>query len=139
MPKATASREAKRYDLKSLPEGYVMLRKLSYGELLKSRAIAQSMEMSDENGHAKGRMVINLDGVAIYDFAHSITEHNLEGDNGPLNFLNAKDVLELDPGIAQEIEGYIGELNKVPVETDVPFDSKSAKQSETVDLKSVQT
>jgi hypothetical protein len=116
-----------------------MLRKLSYGELLKSRAIAQSMEMSDESGHAKGKMIINLDGVAIFDFARSITEHNLEGDNGLLNFQNAADVLNLDPIIAQEIEKYISALNENPVETDVPFDSKSAKQSETPELKSVQT
>lgn len=134
MPKAVVSVEAKRYDLTTCQDGFVSLKKLSYGELLHSRQLAQTMEMSDNDGGGpKGQLTVNLYGVAAYDFAHSIIEHNLEDADGrQLNFQNVADVMNLDPVIAQEVEKLIDDLNggnETAVNKNAPLSSTSAKPS----------
>ena len=125
MPKATISSEPKRFDLQTAPpDGYVVLKRLNYGQTLKRQSISQQTEVSDDgpSGRAVGRIHVDLQGVAAFDFRYSIIEHNLQKDDGsPINFSNVADFADMDPDIAQEIDDYIIKFNG--------FD-KSAKQRE---------
>ena len=125
MPKATISSEPKRFDLVTAPpDGYVVLKRLNYGQTLKRQSISQQTEVSDDtpSGRAVGRIHVDLQGVAAFDFRYSIIEHNLTNEAGALiNFSNVADFVDMDPDIANEIDEYIVKFNG--------FD-KSAKQRE---------
>lgn len=134
MPRAVATNETTREELKTLPSGFVVFRKLNYGEILKRRSISQQMEMSEEEGTGKpqGAMVIKFDAVAAYEFARAIVDHNLENENDqPLNFNSVADVMKLDPIVAQEIEGLINRMNNYEENptADRPLSSKSEEPS----------
>jgi len=134
MPKAVATQQTERFDLKSLPEGFVELRKLNYGEVLRRREMSQQMDFGEsEDGRPKGTFVMDMDGVAIFEFSRSIISHNLTDENdAPLNFQDAAQVLKLDAPVAQEIEALINKLNQFDVDLsqDRPFSSTSEKPSE---------
>jgi hypothetical protein len=131
MPKAVASQEGFRYDLKSLPEGFVVLRRLNYGEMIRRRELGADISMSREN---KADFTFNQTAVALYEFKHSVIDHNLEDEEShKLNFDNAADVVKLDPRVAQEIERRIDELNK-PEEDLGPLPSTSGESSPQRDL-----
>lgn len=141
MPKATATVEAIRKDLVTCPpDGFVMLRQLTYGEYLKRRDMAQRMEaVQGEDGRSPTGMqvVVNSAAVAMYEFGNLIIDHNLEDENGKkLNFNDHQDVVKLDPRIASEIEKYITDMNEFeasPMGTEngkkVPFSSTSEEPS----------
>lgn len=136
MPKAVASQDTERKDLKTLDEGYVVLRKMSYGEILHRRDLAAKI------GRAAGgddvEFKLQFLAVQQYEFSKCIVEHNLEKDDaGTLfNFKDAKDVALLDPVVGQEIETLIDGMNKLPGEETARFprtsnDGDSAGQADT--------
>lgn len=116
MPKATVSMEATRYDLKSLPGGFVMLKQLSFGQMLKRRDRAAKFYQEQSNGNAaNARTQIDIlnEISRQFDFAHCIVDHNLEDDSGnKLTFTNSATLDILDPRIASEIERYIDAMNQ---------------------------
>lgn len=120
MPKATRNeKETVRHDLVSLPEGYVILRKLDYGEILRRRELGISVIPGE--GKEKSEVNIHSVDVQVYEFSRSIVEHNLEdGEGNALNFKDKRAVISLDPQVAQEVENLISKLNEPPSE-----DSKS--------------
>jgi hypothetical protein len=134
MPKAVATQQTKRFELKTLPEGFVELRKLNYGEVLKRREMSQQMDFAEaEDGRPKGTFVMDMDGVAIFEFNRSIVSHNLTDENDqPLNFTDPQHVMWLDSAVAQEIETLITQLNQFDADLrqDVPFSGTSTKPSE---------
>ena len=115
MPKATVSMEATRYDLKSLPGGFVMLKQLSFGQMLKRRDRAARYMQEQAQGNNVGRIQIDIlnEVSRQFDFANCITDHNLEDDQGnKLDFSNTATLEVLDPRIAAEIETQIDSMNQ---------------------------
>lgn len=112
MPKATVSRNTEKFDLKSCPEGYVVIRRMTYGEKL-SRT-DQMMNMSTSGSAEDRAMHIQMmtKNIALQDFANLVVEHNLTDDNDkPLDFRNAQNVMMLDPVIGDEIGTLIDRIN----------------------------
>jgi hypothetical protein len=113
VPRATAiTTEGDKVDLKTLEGGYVQLRKLTYGEMLKRR------DMAVRASSGRGRDV-NIDfqqlEVAVYEFSHAVVDHNLEDEDGNKLDLSKRSIVEsLDPIVAQEIEQLIDDMNQLP-------------------------
>jgi hypothetical protein len=116
MPKATATIvEPERHDLKSLPEGWVVLKRLTYGQKLERKAMA-SVASAETQGRGSRNMKLQMaminEEAQLYDFTHCVVEHNLEDDSG--NLLNLQDInaiRSLDPRIGEEIERLMDKMN----------------------------
>lgn len=116
MPRATNNvEELQHCDLKTLPEGYVKLRRMTYGQFLHRQGMSMDMQMKSE-GRGKGNVVdidVGQERVTEFEFAICIAEHNLEDDAGVLlDFKKAHCVQLLDPRIGQEIGRLIDDMNK---------------------------
>lgn len=116
MPKAVANTEATfKYELASLPGGFVVLRKMNYGEILKRRDM--SMKMRAGEGREGPEVELTNLKVMVFEFSKSIVDHNLEDEEErKLDLTNRDAVMRLDSRIAQEIETKIMELNEPPGE-----------------------
>ena len=119
MPKATVNLDGQRIELKSCPGGYVVIKQLPFGMMLKRRDLA--LKYSEEvNGQrvsddAKRQISINImnEQSRRFDFKHCIIDHNLEDDHGnQLDFGKPATLDILDPRIAAEIERAIDNLNQ---------------------------
>jgi hypothetical protein len=117
MPRATVNVEGTKIDLKTCPGGFVTLRQLSFGQMLKRRDMAAKyMQEFAPGKNATNRITIDIlnEVSRKYDFAHCIIDHNLEDDKGnKLDFANTMSLDVLDPRIAAEIEEEIDKLNLV--------------------------
>jgi len=115
MPKAVATKETERYDLQTCSGGFVELRKFTYGEVIKRRELSTSMKADPDapRGQRKMEMGLNFTDTQLFEFKTAIVSHNLEDEDGRvLNFQSPQDVMKLDPGIAQEIEVIISNMNR---------------------------
>ena len=131
MPRATIDREETfRYDLKTLPAlngdlgGYVLLRRLSYHQMMQRRDIAAKIGWEErratggkkqQRGEETVKAMMEVMNVATmeYEFRNSIVEHNLEDHNGNLlNFDSPETFRNLDPKVGAEINKYIDDLNQ---------------------------
>lgn len=119
MPIASVSNKPVRKDLKTLPGGYVDLRRMSYGEKLDRLEKGNSQQMSKPGG---GNVVVDVKTFARLvqelDFSRCIVDHNLtwiaseDGPEQPFDFKNDRSAFDrLDAQIAEEIGQYIDELN----------------------------
>src|SRR5215813_8592389 len=116
MPRATVNADGTRIDLRTCPGGYVVLRQLSFGQMLKRRDMAAKymQEFGTGRDNNTNRITIDILNEASrkYDFAHCIIDHNLEDDKGnKLDFTNSMSLDILDPRIAAEIETEVDKLN----------------------------
>lgn len=113
MPVAVVRGESKRFDLKTLEGGYIVVREMSYGEKLLRQGLSGKLKlMADKKSDYAGEMEMATRQLAMWDFANLVTEHNLTDiDERPLNFKNAFDVEKLGPRIGEEIGTRIDELN----------------------------
>jgi len=114
MPKGTVSLETERKELKTAPpDGFVLLKRMSYGQTVERRSMLTLGFESDGNSNDfKGEMSMGNKRITAYEFSHCIVDHNLDGDDGQKMDLNKVEALDtLDPKIGQEIEKYIGEMN----------------------------
>lgn len=123
MPKATASVEAERHDLKTLEGGFIRARRLTYGEILKRRELVQTMRGRPSQGNkdeAETEVSLHFLDVQVYEFGRCIIEHNLELEDGgrTLNLSTKEDVLKLDPRVGQEIENILDAMNNPPTDTE---------------------
>ncbi len=114
MVRAVVSPDDKeRIDLRSLPDGYVVLRRLSHGEYLAPRDLAMEMHMEgkgQKDMHALAKMM-NRE-VTQYEFSKCIVEHNLEDEHGNLlNFGSPSTLDKLDPRVGEEIGKHIDRMN----------------------------
>src|SRR5262245_33703865 len=116
MPKATISQEAVRYDLKTLPEGYVELRRMPYGQWLHRQELAMRLSIEAQGRQQagfKGEMVMANQAVTQFEFQQCVVSHNLENDAGePLDFRSPHSLALLDPKIGNEISRYISEMHE---------------------------
>lgn len=115
MPRATNNiTTTEHIDLKSCPDGYVELRKMTYGQYLERQALAMDMQMQTGKKNSGATMDINMAqrAVAEFEFRHCVAGHNLEDEQGNiLDFKNAVHVHLLDPQIGQEIGENIDRMN----------------------------
>jgi hypothetical protein len=115
VPKATANTlTSEKHDLKTLPEGWVSLRSMTYGQMLQRLDMAGEMSFAKTKGNqAEGKMQMMQAKVTCFEFSSSIVDHNLEDEDGrKLDFSRLEDVRQLDPRIGAEISSLIDELNK---------------------------
>lgn len=119
MPKAIANiNQTQRFELKSCPGGYVVIRRLSYGKKLERQEITMQMRMFQEEARRGGKGTSSMDismmarKVAEFDFKNCVAEHNLEDDGGvTLNFSEPHYVHMLDGNIGDEVGNLINEVN----------------------------
>ena len=126
MPNATANlEETERLELKSLPEGYVVLRRMTYGQIVQRRALSKmSMAMEKGSRSLAAEMAMSSKEITLFEFAHCIVEHNLEDAEGrTLNLSSEKDFAKLDPRVGQEIEFKIAKMN----DTDIDDEEEQGK------------
>jgi hypothetical protein len=114
VPVATISLgDTERHELKSCPGGYVVLKRMTYGESLERRTMMK-LQFTTRKGqkNLEGELAMANRRVQMYEFQHCIVEHNLTDNmERPLN-LNDPVVLNvLDPRIGQEIESLISDMN----------------------------
>lgn len=116
MPRATVNRDSTdKILLKTCPpDGFVVLRRLSYGEYLARQEMSMQMRLVGEGG--KGSQS-NMDLALLqrktteFEFKSCIVDHNLEDENGqPLDFRQSTTIDKLDPKIGQEISQHVSDL-----------------------------
>jgi len=124
MPVATVGDfDNTRHELKTAPpDGYVVIRRLSYGESLRREALSTNFTV-DGNSNAKdfvGNVKIDQEAVAQFDFEHCIVEHNLTDKNEKLlNFKNPADLAKLDRRVGKEIGDLIDDMNNFEEDEEV--------------------
>jgi len=121
MPRATIIQATERHDVTTLPAvgdeeaGYVVLRRLTFGEKLSKDAEAMKMRFgmsSASQGNVDAEVSLISEYVTYLEFAKCVVEHNLTDEKGqPLNFKNQAHVQSLDPRVGDEISTLIGEMN----------------------------
>ena len=119
MPKATVDVEStQKFDLKTLPEGFVVLRRMSYGQILQRRMFTKlEVGSSGKGGDFRGELAMANAKVTEFEFQKCIVDHNLEDHTGrKLDLTKASDFNQLDPKVGQEIEEYITDMNNFEAE-----------------------
>lgn len=113
MPKAVVDfSDTERHDLKTLPGGFVVLRRLSFGQKLQRQQMAVQMNMRGQGKNAEASLVQETTKVSAFEFAHCVVEHNLEDlDGRTLNFQNVADVVKLHPMVGEEVDALINGMN----------------------------
>lgn len=107
-----------RFDLKTLPDGYVMLRPLPFGMKLERRDKATKMSMEAAAGRGSdSTQKFELETLSkwsrAYDFKHCIGEHNITDVNDvQLDFGNPMTLQLLNPKLGSELESLIDKLNE---------------------------
>ena len=114
MPRATVSTEATHYNLETVPEGWVKLRALSYGEK-KRRADRAGTAYTEQRGRTLSQrqyFQAAFTDSTLFDYSHCVVDHYLEVDNGRnLDFSNPRTLDVLDPRVGDEIEKLMSQLN----------------------------
>lgn len=115
MPKAiNNNQETERHELKSLQGGFVVVRRLSYGEKLQRRQMVSGFKVSaGKRDDFAGEMNLVNEKATLFDFQRCIVDHNLEKDDmgTKLNFSSIEDIRMLDPRVGEEIDGILDDLN----------------------------
>lgn len=116
MPVATVTDNSVRKELKSCPpDGFVVIRRMNYGESLKRKEMMASiaMQMDGKKGEGtKMQMDILQEKTALWEFCHLVLDHNLTDEKDrKLNFKNPQDVMMIRGQVGDEIQQYINELN----------------------------
>lgn len=120
MPVVEQDNEPQRFDLQTAPpDGFVVVRPLSYEEMLKRRdSSARTVMRSDGDGRKAPReaTIEQLqEATRHYEFAHQIIEHNLlDKSNNLINFRDPKSFRKLPYKVASEIEQILDDLNEEP-------------------------
>src|SRR5258706_2668959 len=92
MPRATVAVDTERFDLKTLPEGFVVIRRMTFGEKLERTDQMMKIHGSTVDKDNPFEMSMSTKRIALKDFGALIVEHNLTDENDrALNFKDAKD------------------------------------------------
>ena len=115
MPRATVDTTPTEYDLKTLPEGKVSLKKMSYGAWLTRQEMMMEIQMSgSKGGETSGSMKMANRAVTEFELRNTIVAHNLEDEHGNPLDVNSPQFLDvLDPRVGGEISGYVSEMHEV--------------------------
>ena len=114
MPRATVSNDTERFELKSCDKAFVVLKRLTYGQLLERREMSTQMLLQGGGqGGGQGELKVVQRAVAEFEFRNCIADHNLEDESGELlNFTRPATAMSLDPRIGEEIGRLIDEMNQ---------------------------
>lgn len=123
MPRATVDQSpGEKIPLKTCPDGYVILRRLSYGQKIQRREMSTQLTMdmsSKKKSDAKAELAMLTMNSTIFDFSHCIVDHNLEDEIGnKLNLSTLLGLASLDPKVGEEIETLLDRLNNFEEELD---------------------
>jgi len=133
MPIATVTEASENIPLKSCPpDGFVVIRRMNYGESLKRKdmmaSIAMSMDTS-KKGPQETKMQMDLlqEKTSLWEFSNLILEHNLtklvnskgqpckkddpDAREMPLNFKIPSDIQMISGQVGDEIQMHIDRLN----------------------------
>lgn len=105
---------SKRFELKTLPEGFVVIKSMTYGQKLTRGDLTSKMKIqaSRSSKDVQGEIDLMQRAVALWEYANLIEDHNIEDVDGrKLNFKDQQDVNKLGARIGEEISTYIGKLN----------------------------
>jgi hypothetical protein len=109
------NQDTERFDLKTLEGGFIVARRLSYGEKLQRRAMVSNFRVrpGDKKKDFEGEMNFVNEQATLFDFQHCIVDHNLDKDDDgtKLNFANLNDIRLLDPRVGEEIDSLLDKLN----------------------------
>lgn len=138
MPLAVVMSKPERHDLKTCPGGYVMVRRMSFGEKMTRRGFNSKMDLEMTRGSRSAKSTVDLfnEQMEMYDFSHCIAEHNLtklvnkntglpcDADDPdavevPLDFTKPSDVKLLAGPIAEEIGTVMDKLNNFEEDPEV--------------------
>lgn len=120
MPVATRTVETQRFPLVTAPpDGYVVLRRLTYGDKLARQGMVSKMRFSASRARdMQGEIDMMTEQTAVLDFGQCIVEHNLTDESGePLDFKNPLHVKALDGRTGEEIGTYIDRMNSFEEDT----------------------
>lgn len=118
MPVATVDpEETHRFELKSLPEGFVVLRRMSYGEWLQRQEMLLKMKIESQGkSNTSGEMSMANKEVTALEFRNCIVDHNLTDSQGNnLDFRSPIAIATLNPKVGSEIGEYINGLHEFEV------------------------
>lgn len=123
MPRATVNvSDTERFDLRTCTGGFVELRKMNYGEMLKRRGMAGEMVYkSSATSRKEMEATLKLANAEVikFEFRNCIVDHNLTDDNDvALDFRSVETLNKLDPKIGEEISKLIDDMNQLPDEED---------------------
>lgn len=132
MPRATVDLNPEdKVDLKTCPGGYVVLKRMTYGQKLERMKHVSKLqvEMGGRGRSTRGEMQVMQKASTLYDFKMCIVDHNLEDENGTkLNLGIERDVDRLDPRIGEEISNAIDKLNNFEDEDNGEGNSEAASE-----------
>lgn len=117
MPNAQVSDVPVKFDLETCPEGYVTIKRFSYGGKLTRQENAVRNTASAEGKTTEFRVQLLQKETEFYTFAECIVDHNLTytdsqtGDELPIDFKGRLWQQQLDPRIGEEISTHIDSLN----------------------------
>jgi hypothetical protein len=113
MPNATRIAATENHALKTLPEGFVEVRRLSYGQKLERKAMSSMATVEgSKRGNMRATMQMINEAATLFDFRNCIVDHNLEDENGnKLDLTKQSDIRRLDPRVGDEIESILDKLN----------------------------
>lgn len=136
MPAAVVDMNStERFDLKSAPpDGYVILRCMTYGQKLVRQQNAMKINMEMQRGRQRGNTKANMEMESLQstigDFRNCVVEHNLTDSTGRLLNLGAdSDISILNPRVGEEIATYIDQMNNFEDEDQGNSGPASASQS----------
>jgi hypothetical protein len=122
MPVATVNTgDTERHDLKTAPpDGYVVLRRMTYGQTLERRALMKlSIHTQKGKKDLTGEMAMANRRIQEFEFRYCIVEHNLTDNQERLLNLADPVVLQtLNPRVGQEIESIISDMNNFEEDED---------------------
>jgi hypothetical protein len=115
MPQATMSTEPERFDLKSCPGGFVVLRRMSYGKYLARQEMALKLKVQAQQKKGssfEGEMAMANKIVTVFEFKECVVDHNLtDASDAPLNFASEHTLEILDPRVGNEIGSLINNMH----------------------------
>lgn len=124
MPKAVVDDEFTRYELKSLPEGFIELRPMEYGDVLERNGMMLKMSSKMDQGNRKQRRSgqsgfgDNIDftlgnrEVTLFEYQKCVGDHNLDDKYGnKLDLKTPQGISALHPKIGAEIGELLEEIN----------------------------
>lgn len=114
MPVATIRVEdTDKFPLKSCEGGYVVLRRMTYGQSLERRTMMKlSFTTKKGQKNLEGELAMANRRVQMYEFQKCIVDHNLtDANDRPLNLTDPVVLDTLDPRVGQEIEQLISDMN----------------------------
>lgn len=129
MPRATVDQSpGDQINLETLPEGWVILRRMSYGQKQERQELAMRMTMDMGGGGnrqqrrgkgAKAQVDMLAAASTVFDFRACLVDHNLEDENGQkLDLTRPENIKRLDPRVGEEISTLIDELNNFEKDLD---------------------